>query len=97
MSGRRSETIRSKNKRKKLKKKFLLTSKNCWLIDEKLVPFYQHLVDGYSDKLREEWDIEATPLQVKEEPQDDLLDPETLQQSCSNNDPEVSFLLLFGG
>ena len=66
------------SKRKKLKM-FLLTSKKCWLMDEKLMPLYQHLVDGYSDKLREEWevkveesDIEAIQ-QVKQEPRDDFL------------------------
>ena len=64
---------------------FLLTSKRCWLIEEKLLPLYQHLVDEYSDKLREEWTVkvEETDVditQVKEEPQDDNLDePQALQ------------------
>ena len=73
------------SKKKKLKKKFLLTSKKCWILEEKLLPCYQHLVDDYSDKLREEWTVkvEETDVditQVKEEPQDDNLDePQALQ------------------
>ena len=55
MPGRRSETIRNKNRRKKTKK-FFLASKERWLIEERLVPLYQHLVDGYSEKLRDEND-----------------------------------------
>ena len=93
MSGRRSETFPSKNRRKKLKKKFLLTSKNYWLIEQTLLPLYQHLVDGYSERLRDEWRVKveesetfAAILQVKEEPQTDqngyML--ESLQQSSSS-------------
>jgi len=71
--------------------KFLLTSKKCWLIDEKLLPFYQHLVDDYSDKLRKEWikveetDVETT-TQVKEESlDDDLMEPQSLHLNNSTN------------
>ena len=63
------------SKKRKTKKEFLLTSKKCWLLDEKLIPLYKHLVDSYSVKLREEWnvkfeetDVEVVQL-VKEEPQ----------------------------
>ena len=73
-------------------KKFLLTSKKCWLIEEKLIPFYQHLVDGYSDMLREEstvkveeTDVEVVQL-VKEEPQEDS---QQLQLSNRMNQREV--------
>ena len=101
MAGRRSETVRNKSRRKKLKKKFLLTSKKCWLIEQTLLPLYQHLIDGYSEKLRDEWrvkvkeelDIEAAPLQVKEEPQDDLLESFPDRQSSSNNNPQVTYHL----
>ena len=80
MPGRRSETIRNKNRRKKTKK-FFLASKERWLIEERLVPLYQHLVDGYSEKMRDEWKVK-----VKEEPQDnDLLESHQDQQSSSNN------------
>ena len=80
MSGTRNIKVRSK---KKLKKKFLLTSKKCWMIDEKLIPLYQHLVDEYSIKVREEWNVKVevsdvvVAQQVKEEPPDDnLVDPQ---------------------
>ena len=94
MSGRRSRKVRCKKSKKK-SKKFLLTSKKCWLIEDNLIPFYQHLVDGYS-KLREEWtvkveetDLEATP-QVKEEPQDEyMVDSQQLQLSIRMNQLEV--------
>ena len=100
MSGRRSKRARSK--KKKSKKKFLLTSEKCWLIDEKLLPFYQHLLDNYSDKLREEWtvkveetDIETTQ-QVKEEPLDDyLVEPQSVNLNNSTNQFKVIIPLLF--
>ena len=95
MSEIRSRTAHSK-KKKKLKKKFLLTSKKCWLIEEKLLPFYQHLVDTYSVKLREGWNVkvEETDVevvqQVKEEPQEELLvDSQQLQLSSRTNQLEV--------
>ena len=103
MSGRRSKTIRSKKKKMKKtkKKKFLLASKKCWVIDEKLLPFYQHLVDDYSVKLREEWtvkveetDIEATP-QVKEEPLDDYLVYHPTNEVQNSTNHEVINPLLF--
>ena len=74
--------------------KFLLTSKKCWLLEEELIPMYQHLVDDYSINLREDWNVkvEETDVevvqQVKEEPQDDnlvepqddsLVEPQSLQ------------------
>ena len=99
MSGRRSETVRNKNRRKKLKKKFLLTSKKCWLIEQSLLPLYQHLVDGYSEKLKDEWkfkaeetDIEAATVQVKQE--DDLRESNEEQQNISSNNFQVRLRLL---
>ena len=62
MSDGRSSRVHSRKKKTKGKKKFLLTSKKCWLIEQSLLPLYQHLVDGYSDKLRDEWKVK-----VKEE------------------------------
>ena len=102
MSGRRSKGARSKKKTKKSNKKFLLTSKKCWLIDEKLLPSYQHLVDGYSHKLREEWTVkveetefEAAP-QVIEEPQDNFLaEPLPVHLNNSTNQFKVIIPLLF--
>ena len=96
MSEIRSRNVGSKRKKKKLKKKFLLPSKKCWLIEEKLLPLYQHLVDSYSVKLREEWNVkvEETDVevvqQVKEEPQDDfLVDSQQLQLKSRTNQLEV--------
>ena len=94
MSEIKSKKVRSK-KKKKMKSKFLLTSKKCWFMEDNLIPFYQHLVDDYS-KLREEWtvkveetDLEATP-QVKEEPQDDyMVDSQHPQSSSRMNQLEV--------
>ena len=84
-------------------KKFLLTSKKCWLIEEKLIPFYQHLVDDYSDKLREEWTVkvEETDVevvqQVKEEPQEDyLVDSQRLQLLSSRMNQLEVIILHYG-
>ena len=63
MSGRRSTRARSKKKLKK-SKKFLLASKKCWVIEEKLIPLYQHLVDDYSVQLREEWIVKVEETDV---------------------------------
>ena len=99
MSGRRIKRAHSK---KKKSRKILLTSKKCWVIEEKLIPFYQHLVDGYSDKLREEWNVKVEEMdvevvqQVKEEPQDDyLVEPQSVHLNNSKNQFKVIFPLLF--
>ena len=95
MSDGRSTRVRSK-KKKKMKSKLLLTSKKCWLLEEQLIPFYQHLVDDYSDKLREEWTVKVEEMdvevvQVKEEPQDDyLVDSQQFQTSSRMNELEVN-------
>ena len=85
--------------KKKLKKKFLLTSKECWLLEEKLIPLYQHLLDGYSVKLREEWTVKVEEKDmkvaqiVKEEPQEDcFVDSQQLQLSSRMNQLEVNIL-----
>ena len=94
MSGIKRKRVRSK-KKKKMKKQFLLTSMKCWLIEEKLMPFYQYLVDDYSEKLREEWTVkvEETDVditQVKEEPQDDdFVEPQSLQLNSNINGLKV--------
>ena len=98
MSDRKSKTIRSKKKRKK---KFLLTSRKCWLIDEKLIPLYQHLVDGYSGQLREEWTVKCeesnfeTTQHVKEEPLDDYFVEHSNQVQNSTNQFKVIIQLSF--
>ena len=65
-------------------------------MEEKLIPFYQHLVDGYSIQLREEWNVKVeekdvdVAQQVKEEPQDDyLVDSQQLQLSRRMNQLKV--------
>ena len=102
MSGRRSKRACSKKKSKKSKKKFLLTSKKCWLIDEKLLPMYQKLVDDYSVKLREEWNVKVeesdieTTSQVKDEPQDDyVVEPQSVHFNNSTHQFKVIIPLLF--
>ena len=100
MSGRRSKTVCSKKKRKKKSKKmFLLTSKKCWLIDEMLIPLYQHLLDGYSDQLREEClikaDIIITPQMKKESQEDNLVEYPTYQVQNSTNHEVIISLLFF--
>ena len=88
-------------KMKKMKEMFLLTLEKCWLLDEKLLPFYQHLVDDYSDKLREEYTVEVEETdvevvqQVKEEPQDDyLVEPQQVHLNNSTNQFKVIIPLL---
>ena len=104
MSGRRFNRARSMKSKKKSKKMFLLTSKECWLIDEKLLPLYQHLVDGYSVKLREEWnvkvqesDVETTP-QVIEEPLGDFsVEPQPVHLNNPTNQFKVIIPLSSSG
>ena len=64
---------------------------------EKLIPLFQHVVDGYSHKLREEWrvkieetDIETTQ-QVKEEPLDNFL---VVNQFDHSTNHEVIIILI---
>ena len=86
MSGRRTETVRSKNRGKKLNKKFLLTSKKRWLIEQSLLPLYQHLVGGYSEKLRQE-----SKVKVEESRDYYILEFRPLQQRSSNDNDEVRY------
>ena len=95
MSEIKSRKVRSKMKKKKMKKQFLLTSKKCWLIEEKLIPFYQHLVDDYSDKLREEYTVKVEEMdvditQVKEEPRDDyLVEPRSVKVNSNTTNQVI--------
>ena len=68
-------------------------------MEEKLIPFYQHLMDGYYVKV-EETEVDIT--QVKEEPQDinlvetqddNLAEPQALQlNSNTTNIIKVNYL-----
>ena len=69
---------RKKNKRRRvLKRKFLLSSKKRWLIQDKLLPVFSHLVDTYSDQLKDTWEVKVEEsqfgsVQIKEEPTDEI-------------------------
>ena len=71
-----------------------MTSKKSWLLDAKLIPLFQQLVDSYYIRVREEWNVkvEETNIditQVKEEPLDDnLVEPLSLQ--VNSNTTNVS-------
>ena len=73
------------------------------MLDEKLIPMYQHLVDSYSVRLREEWaakvEVSEVFSRVKEEPLDDNLvepphdysvGPQQTQLSSTANQPKVT-------
>ena len=67
----------TKNKRRLSKKKFLLSSKKCWVIEDKLLPLYSHLVQSYSDQLKDTWTVKLEEsqfgsVQIKEEPTDEI-------------------------
>ena len=63
---------RTRIQSKKRKRRFLMTSKKCWIIEDKLLPLYSHLVNSYSNQLLEDpfcFEI----IQVKQELEDDFL------------------------
>ena len=63
--------IKRKNVRKK-KKKFLMGVENQWLIEDNLMSVYGHLVESYSEQLREEWKVEdEVTSNVKQEVEDE--------------------------
>ena len=102
LDGTSSETVRSKKNKRKKSKLFLLTSKKCWVMDRKLLPFYQHLVDGYSVKLREELEVKVVLSDfeiiqhVKEEPLDDFfVEHPSNQVQNSTNQFKVIIPLVF--
>ena len=86
MSGRRETKVFSKKKKMKKIRKFLLTSKKCWLIEQSLLPLYQHLVGGYSEKLRQE-----SKVKVEESRDYYILEFRPLQQRSSNDNDEVRY------
>ena len=66
-----------RKRRRVFKKKYLLSSKKCWLIEEKLLPVYSHLVQSYSHQLRDTWTVKVEEsqfgsVQIKEEPTDEI-------------------------
>lgn len=81
--------------RKKVrKKKFLMGVKEYWLIEETLIPTYAHLVDIYSEKVKDEWKVKVEDMsceefegtvQVKEECQDGSSISQTNDETNSTN------------
>jgi len=68
---------RTKNKRRLSKREYLLSSKKCFLIEDKLLPLYSHLVESYSDQLKDTWAVKVEEsqfgsVQIKEEPADEI-------------------------
>ena len=90
----------TKNKQRRvLKKKFLLSSKTSWLIEDKLLPLYSHLVESYSDQLKDTWAVKVEESQfgsvpIKEEPTDEInYDAPTIlpmNEVCNNFPPLAS-------
>ena len=73
MAGRKNK----RRRRRVSKKEYLLSSKKCWLIETKLLPVYSHLVDTYSDQLKDTWTVKVEEsqfesVQIKEEPTDEI-------------------------
>ena len=54
------------HKNKKKKKRFLMGFENSWLIHDKSLPVYSHIVNGYSKQLLEN----PFQIKVKQEPQE---------------------------
>ena len=87
------------------KKEYLLSSKKCFLIEDKLLPLYSHLVESYSDQLKDTWEVKVEESQfgsvlIKEEPTDEINydAPMILQmhEVCFNFPPVASCLKHFG-
>ena len=57
---------RTRIQSKKKKRRFLMTSKKCWMMEDHLVPLYSHLVDCYSNQLLED-PFCGEIIQVKQE------------------------------
>ena len=66
-----SKHTRVQSKKKK-KRRFLMTSKKSWVIEDRLVPLYSNLIDCYSNQLPED-PFCCEIIQVKQESQEDFL------------------------
>ena len=77
--------MEGKNVRRK-KKKFLMGVENQWLIEDNLMPVYGHLVESYSEQLREEYIVkDEVTSNVKHEVEDES----SIDQIGSRNPPKV--------
>ena len=99
MPGKKSTRLVSKKKKRK-KKMYLMTSKKCWLVEDCLVPLYQHLLDVYSEKLNGESNVTlgecdmGEMLEVKHEPQDDdFMESPYVQQSKPTDVQVLTYFL----
>ena len=53
-------------------KEFLMGVKNQWLVEDNLVPVYDHLVESYSEQLRQEWKVkDEVTSEIKQEVKDE--------------------------
>ena len=99
MSDRKRRNVRKK-------KKFLMGLKEYWLIEDSLMPTYAHLVDSYSEKVKNEWKVEVIKVEdsqdvniegsseVKQEHADDSPVLHSVDESCMTNANMVIFLAL---
>ena len=76
-----------KKRRVRRKKKFLMGVNEYWLIEDTLMPTYAHLVDSYSEKVKNEWKAEV--IKVEDPPVFRLVDKE-----CTT-DINMVIILLF--
>ena len=75
---------RTRIQSKKKKRRFLMTSKKCWIIEDKLIPLYSHLLDHYSNQLLED-PFCCEIIEIKQEYQEDYL-LESLTSSADQHD-----------
>ena len=65
---------------RKKSRRFLMTSKKCWVIEDHLIPLYSHLVDCYSYQLLED----PFCCEIKQEPEESLSLPSSDQHNSSH-------------
>ena len=94
-----------KRRRGRRKKKFLMGVENQWLIEDNLMPTYAHLVDSYSEKVKNECKVEVIKVEdsqdvnvegsseVKQEYADDSSVFHSVDEDCTPNSNMVMTLL----
>ena len=94
-----------KRKRARRKKKFLMGMKEYWLIENTLMPTYAHLVESYSEKVKNEWKVEVIEekdsqvvnidgsSEMQLEDADDSSVLRSVDESCMTNSNMVMILL----
>ena len=78
--------------------------KEYWLIEDTLIPTYIHLVDSYSEKVKNEWKVEVIKVEdsqdvniegspeVKQEYEDDSYVFQSVDDDCTTNSNKVMTL-----